>query len=144
MCPSNRFPANYLSLQGLRLLVVDNNVDCCDLITCFLQPYGVEVRTAYLARQALEIFEKWQPDILVSDIALPEEDGYDLIRQVRAKIGRQEEVLLAIAVTGYVNEKMLQDALFSGFDLWFTKPLNLQSFVATLSCWANSRPFVTV
>ena len=99
-----------------------------------LQPYGVEVQTASLAQQALKIFVQWQPDVLVSDIALPNEDGYTLIQQVRTKAGERGEVVLAIAVTGYANEKMLQRALCAGFDLWFTKPLNFDEFLAVLAC----------
>jgi CheY-like chemotaxis protein len=104
------------------------------LIIVLLQPYGVEVQTASLAQQALKIFVQWQPDVLVSDIALPNEDGYALIQQARTKAGERGEVMLAIAVTGYANEKMLQRALCAGFDLWFTKPLNFDQFLAVLAC----------
>ena len=65
----NGFPTNLPSLQGLRMLVVDNNIDTCDLMTLLLQPYGVEVQTAFLVQQALEVFVQWQPDILVSEVA---------------------------------------------------------------------------
>ncbi|GAB1538169.1 hypothetical protein NUACC21_08270 [Scytonema sp. NUACC21] len=73
MYPSNRFLNNLASLQGLQVLIVDNNVDCCDLMTILLQLYGVEVKQAFSVPQALEIFEQWQPYIVVSDIALPKE-----------------------------------------------------------------------
>jgi two-component system OmpR family response regulator len=73
------------SLQGLRVLVVDNNVDSCTLLSLLLQPYGVEVRTAQLAKQAFMLCMHWQPDVIVSDIALPEENGIALIQQVRAQ-----------------------------------------------------------
>lgn len=136
MYPNNKFPTNFQSLQGLRVLVVDNNADYCHLITVLLQPYGVQVQTASLAQQALKIFVQWQPDVLVSDIALPNEDGYALIQQVRTKAGERGEVVLAIAVTGYVNEKMLQRALCAGFDLWLIKPLDFDEFLAVLACLA--------
>jgi two-component system, OmpR family, response regulator len=136
MYTNNEFPTNFSSLQGLRVLVVDNNVDFCDLIALLLQPYDVEVQKAFSAQQALEIFGQWPPDVLVSDIALPKEDGYALIQQVRTNAGERGEVVLAIAVTGYVNEKMLQRALCAGFDLWFTKPLDLDEFVAVLATLA--------
>ena len=136
MYPNKRFPTNYPSLQGLRVLVVDNNIDFCDLMTLLLQSYGVEVQTASLAQQALEIFGQWQPDVLVSEIALPKEDSYALIQQVRTKAGERGEVVLAIAVTDYANEKMLQRALSAGFDLLFTKPLDLDEFIAVLACLA--------
>ncbi len=136
MYPKNRLTTNLQSLQGLRVLVVDDNVDFCDLIALLLQPYGVEVQTAFLAQPALKIFVQWQPDVLVSDIALPFEDGYDLIQQVRTSSGERGEVVLAIAVTSSANEKMLERALCAGFDLWFTKPLDVDEFLAVLGCLA--------
>lgn len=133
---NNRFLTNLPSLQGLRVLVVDNNVDCCVLLSVLLQWYGVEVQTASSVKLALEIFERWQPDILVSDIAFPGEDGYALIHQVRTKAGRGE-VVIAIAVTAYDSENMSQRGLCAGFDLWFSKPLDLDEFVAVLASLAT-------
>ncbi len=133
---NNGFPTNLPSLKGLRVLVVDNNADSGDLMTLMLQPYGVEVQVASLAQQALEIFVQWQPDVLMSEIALPEEDGFALIRQVRTKAGERGKEALAIAVTAYVTEQTRQRALSAGFDLWFTKPLHFDEFVAVLGCLA--------
>ncbi|WP_082127242.1 response regulator [Calothrix sp. 336/3] len=130
----NRCPINLSSLQGLRVLIVDDNVDFCYMITLLLQLYGVEVQTAFLAQPALKIFRQWQPDVLLSDIALPGEDGYTLIQQVRTKAGERGEAVLAIAVTAYVDENMLQRALNEGFDLWLTKPLDIDEFLTMLAC----------
>ncbi len=133
---SNRFLNNLSSLQGLQVLIVDNNVDCCDLMMLLLQLYGVEVRQAFSVPQALKIFEQWQPYIVISDISLPKEDGYALIEQVKSKAKERGQVVLAIAVTGYDNEEMCQRGLSAGFDLWFTKPLDIDEFVAVLACLA--------
>ncbi|MBD2449008.1 response regulator [Nostoc sp. FACHB-152] len=133
MYPSNRFLNNLSSLQGLQVLIVDDNVDFCDLMTILLQLYGVEVRQAFSVPQALEIFEQWQPYIVVSDIGLPKEDGYALIQQVKSKAKELGQVVLAIAVTGYDDEEMCQQGLSAGFDLWFTKPLDMDEFVAVLA-----------
>lgn len=136
MYPNNGLSTNFSSLQGLRVLVVDDNVDCCDLIKLLLQLYGVEVQTAFSVQQALKIFRQWQPDILVSDITLPQEDGFALIQQVRTKAGERGKVVLAIAITGYADEKMTKCALSAGFDLLFTKPLDFDEFLAVLACLA--------
>ncbi len=137
MYPNNRFLNNNLSaLQGLQVLMVDDDVDFCDLIMLLLQLYGVEVQQAFSVPQALEIFEQWQPYIVVSDIGLPKEDGYALIQKVKRKAKERGQVVLAIAVTGYVDEKMCERALSAGFDLWFTKPVDLDEFVAVLACLA--------
>ncbi|MCF2150259.1 response regulator [Desmonostoc muscorum LEGE 12446] len=136
MYPNNRFPTNLQCLQGLRVLVVDHNGDFSDSIALLLQPYGVEVQTASLTQQALEIFVQWQPDVLVSDIALSKEGGYPLIQQVRTQAGERGEAVLIIAVTGYANKKILQSPLYVGFDLLFTKPLDFNEFLAVLACLA--------
>jgi CheY-like chemotaxis protein len=98
-------PNNISSLQGLRMLVVDNNIDSCNLMTMLLQPYGVEVRVAFLVQQALELFMQWQPDVLVSEIALPKEDGFALIRQVRTLTVARGKETLALAVTAYAHKE---------------------------------------
>ncbi len=133
MYENNGFNTNFLCLQGLRVLVVDNNVDCCDLIELLLQSYDVEARKAFSAQQALDILTAWQPDILVSDIALPKVGGFALARQAKTlSAKRGKELLIVIAVTAYINEKMRQLAFSSGFDFWFTKPLELNKFLTVL------------
>ncbi len=99
----------------------------------------MEVQAASSVQKGLEIFVQWQPDVLVSDIALPNEDGYSLIHQLRTNAGEGGEVVLAIAVTGYVSEKMRLRGLGAGFDLWFTKPLDLDEFIGVLTCLAICR-----
>ncbi len=129
-----KFAINLPFLKGQRVLIVDNNVDSCDLIELLLRFYGVEVRKAFSAQEALKILLEWQPDILVSDVALPEIDGFVLVRQARTIAAERGKALLIIAVTAYINEETRQLALSSGFDCWFTKPLNLNDFVTVLSC----------
>ncbi|WP_416667215.1 response regulator [Egbenema bharatensis] len=132
MYSNNRFPSHSISLQGLRVLVVDNHVDSCDLIALLLQPYGVEVKTASLTRQVLKLLVQWRPDVLVSEIALPAVDGFALVQSVRTLTGKWGKEVPVIAVTAYVAEEMRQRALSSGFDQWLTKPLDLDEFVAVL------------
>jgi two-component system, OmpR family, response regulator len=134
MYTNNKFSTTFSSLQGLRVLVVDDNVDCCDLITLLLQLYGVEVEVAFSVQEALEIFKQWQPDVLVSDIAFPKEDGFALIQQLRTKAGEQGKVVLAIAVTGYADEKTLKLALSAGFNFLLTKPLDFDELLGVLAC----------
>lgn len=134
MSLDKRFPTNLPSLQGLRMLVVDNNIDSCDLMTALLQPYGMKVRVAFLVQEALTIFVQWQPDVLVSEIALPNEDGFALIRQVRTLTGMRGKEVLALAVTAYATQEIQKRALSAGFDLWFTKPLDFDEFLGVLSC----------
>jgi two-component system, OmpR family, response regulator len=77
---------------------------------------------------------------LVSEIALPEEDGFALIRHVRTLGGSWGEVVPVIAVTAYITKEMRQRALLCGFDHWLTKPLDLDAFVAVLASLAIRQP----
>jgi two-component system, OmpR family, response regulator len=139
MAKNNRFFDDFPFFQGLRVLFVDNNVDCCDLIEFMLKFYGVEVRKALLAQEALKILAQWQPDILVCEIALPEVDGFTLVQRARKITAGQGKVLLVIAVTAYMSEEMRHFALSGGFDRWFTKPLVLDDFLTVLAYWAIAR-----
>jgi two-component system OmpR family response regulator len=132
MDSNNRFPSHSICLQGLRVLVVDNHADSCDLIALLLQPYGVEVKTASLVEQVMELLVHWRPDVLVSEVALPDVDGFALVQLVRTRTGHWGKVVPVIAVTAYVAEEMRQRALSSGFDQWLTKPLDLDEFIAVL------------
>ncbi|MEH2173803.1 response regulator [Nostoc sp.] len=133
---NNRFPTHPSSLEGLRVLLVDNDVNFCNSLTPMLQSYGVKVQTAFLGEQALEIFEQWQPDILLNGISWPKEDSYALIHQVRTLTGERGKVVPAIALTGTVTEDMYQNALLAGFSLCFAKPVVIDDFVAVLGILA--------
>jgi CheY-like chemotaxis protein len=132
---NNRFPTNPSSLQGLRVLLVDNDVNFCNSLTPMLQSYGVSVQAAFLG-QALETFVQWQPDVLLSDISTPNKDGYALIHQVRTLTGERGKVVPAIALTSTVTEDMYQHALLAGFSLCLTKPVVVDDFVAVLGILA--------
>ncbi|MEH1888111.1 MAG: response regulator [Nostoc sp.] len=133
---NNRFPTNPSFIQGLRVLLVDNDVNFCNSLTLMLQSYGVKVQTAFLGEQALEIFEQWQPDILLNGISWPKEDAYTMIHQVRTLAGERGRVVPAIALTGAVTEDMYQRALLAGFSLCFAKPVVIDDFVAVLGILA--------
>ena len=133
---NNRFSTHPSFLQGLRILLVDNDVNFCNSFTPMLQSYGVSVQAAFLKEQALEIFVQWEPDVLLSDISTPNEDGYALIHQVRTLAGERGKVVPAIALTSTVTEDMYQHALLAGFSLCFAKPVVIDDFVAVLGILA--------
>ena len=79
---------NTSTLDGLRVLVVDDDLDSCAWMTCLLELYGIEVHSTLTVHQALAAFDELRPDLVLSDIAIPGEDGYSLLRQIRkSKIG---------------------------------------------------------
>ena len=125
-----------LSFQGLRLLVVDDEPDSRELLTLMFEQDGAEMIEAASASEALEALERLKPDILISDIKLPDEDGYSLIHKVRNLNAEQGGQIPAIALTGYAGEENCARALSAGFNRHVSKPFGLDELaevVATLA-----------
>ena len=126
-------------LDGLRVLAVDNDSDARDLIKTILTQYGAVVETAGSTSQALTFFERpeeWQPELLISDIEMPEADGYQLIRQLREMESRRGRRAPAIALTAYARTEDRLRSLSAGFDMHVTKPvepMELLTIVASLT-----------
>jgi CheY-like chemotaxis protein len=114
------------NLAGLRILVVDDEADARDLLAIRLQQYGADVITAPSAEAAMDTLarQKPRPDLIVSDIAMPGEDGYSLIRRVRAMEPEQGGRIPAIALTAYSRTKDRVQALAAGFQIHIPKPVN--------------------
>jgi signal transduction histidine kinase/CheY-like chemotaxis protein len=113
-------------LAGLRILVVDDEADARDLLAIRLQQYGAEVVTAASAESAMEELshQTRRPDLIVSDIAMPGEDGYSLIRRLRSMEPAEGGRIPAIALTAYSRTKDRVQALAAGFQLHMPKPVN--------------------
>ncbi|WP_250123229.1 response regulator [Chroococcidiopsis sp. CCMEE 29] len=103
------------SLDGLRVLVVDDEADIREFITTVLESYGIGVKAVASAAAALEELEQFHPDVLVSDIRMPNGDGYSLIRQIRALEAEQGSHIPAIALTAYLDEDR-EKALKAGYE----------------------------
>jgi CheY-like chemotaxis protein len=126
-------------LEGLRVLVVDDEQDARVLIQTILEKEGAEVKTVGSSREALAAFETFKPDVLVSDIGMPDEDGYALIRQVRARDKKQGGAIPAVAVSAYVGEDNRRQALAAGFQLHVAKPVDPEELVAVVQSLAEKR-----
>jgi len=109
-------------LRGRRVLAVDDDESTRDLVATMLVMYGVSVRTAARATQAMQVLANWNPDVLLADIAMPGEDGYELIRRIRA-LPPPLGSIPAVALTGYTDPHSVQRAFASGFDAHLGKPL---------------------
>ncbi len=112
------------SLSGLRLLIVDDEADAREVMRFMLERGGAQVRVADSAAQALDAIRDERPDLLISDIGMPVEDGYVLVRRLRAMeegLGRR---LPAIALTAYASEEDTRRALAAGFDAHLSKPVD--------------------
>jgi CheY-like chemotaxis protein len=94
--------------------------------------YGVSVRTAGRAGQAIEILSSWRPDVLLADLAMPGEDGYALVRRVRA-LPPPLGTIPAVALTAYTDPQSVQHAFAAGFDAHLGKPLEPHVLADALS-----------
>ena len=120
-------------LEGLRVVVVDDDVDARDLLATVLLQRSAEVFVAASAAEALELVRRELPDALISDIAMPEEDGYMLIARVRALPEDRGGKTTSIAVTAYAGRADRKRALDAGFDAHYSKPVDIDSLVRELA-----------
>jgi CheY-like chemotaxis protein len=107
---------------GKKILVVEDDLLTGEVMRMTLEKEGFEFRLASKAKQALAILEDWIPDIIISDIGLPDEDGYSLIKKIRSLPQIQQAATPAIALTGYGKEEG-ERALAAGFQVFKNKPI---------------------
>ena len=125
-------PENLPDIEGLSILAVDDEADARELISTILRRTGARVVTAASAREALEELDRSTPDVLVSDIGMPEADGYSLIRQVRQRPADRGGNVPAIALTAYVREEDRNRMIHAGFTAHVPKPLEPPELIRTI------------
>ncbi|MEH2362833.1 hybrid sensor histidine kinase/response regulator [Nostoc sp.] len=123
---------NSLLLTGLRVLVVEDDDDSRDFITFVLEQDGAFVIPVSSAFEALQTLAEVKPDVLVSDIGMPDMDGYMLIHEVRTWTPEQGGEIPAIALTAFARNDDQQEALKAGFQLHLSKPLNPEELIAAI------------
>jgi signal transduction histidine kinase len=122
-------------LDNVRVLVVEDEADTRDVLRTILQQCGSQVRTAHSAAEAMRVLSTWKPDVLVSDVGMPGEDGYALIARVRALSNEEGGAVPAVALTAYAKEEDRERAIRAGFQIHVAKPVEprgLASVVADL------------
>ncbi|MHC5613088.1 MAG: hybrid sensor histidine kinase/response regulator [Nostoc sp.] len=125
---------NYLpKLDGLRVLIVDDEAEARHLLTTILREYGTQVIAAASACEALLALQQFHPHVLVSDISMPQEDGYTLIRKVRALPTDEGGRIPAVALTAYTRAEDRTQALLAGFQLYVPKPVNPGELAAVIA-----------
>ena len=127
---------NALSLEGLNVLFVDDQPDARELVSELFRHYGATVTAVADTGEAYRLFQAAPPDVLVSDIGLPDNDGYSLIRKVRELPAKRGGRVPAVAVTGFARAEDSKKALAEGFQVFLTKPVEpaeLVSLVASLA-----------
>ncbi|QYO64692.1 response regulator [Leptolyngbya sp. 7M] len=121
------------SLDCIQVLVVEDHNDTRDFITMVLQESGAEVTAVASVQEAIEYLEQFNPHVLVSDIGMPSEDGYNLIRKVRDRESDRGNQIPAIALTAYARAEDQARALAAGFQMHVPKPVEPQELVAVVA-----------
>jgi PAS domain S-box-containing protein len=124
------------SLDGLRVLVVDDEADAREFVIAVLSSYGIRARAVASAAEALEELEEFRPDVLLSDIRMPDGDGYSLIRQIRALEAKQGRHLPAAAMTAYFDEDG-EKAIAAGFEAHLHKLAQPANWIETVAALAE-------
>ncbi|MUG98768.1 PAS domain S-box protein [Scytonema sp. UIC 10036] len=125
--------AQSVDLSQLRILVVDDDEDMRDLVQVILEQQGAQVTLAASAAEALMLFERQPPDIVISDIGMPDMDGYMLMEQIRKRSPEQGGLIRAIALTAYAGEYDQRQALKVGFQKHIPKPVEPEALVNAIS-----------
>jgi PAS domain S-box-containing protein len=124
-------------LDNLRVIVIEDEPDARDLLVAVLDECGAEVRAAASAAEGMELLEQREPDVLISDIEMPYEDGYSLIKKVRALPAERGGHVLAIALTAHARNDDRLRALSLGFDAHVTKPMDPMELVTVIASLAR-------
>jgi PAS domain S-box-containing protein len=128
---------NSPSLEGVRVLLVDDLAEARELITFALISKGAEVRAAESADEGLSTLGEWQPDVILSDIAMPGEDGYSFIRRVRKLSEEKGGTIPAAALTAYVGGKERLKSIESGYQAYITKPVEWSELIMIVASLAG-------
>jgi PAS domain S-box-containing protein len=126
-------------LEGVRVLVVEDDADARELLALTLEVSGAEVNAVESVQEALRNLELFKPDVLLSDIGMPVESGYDLIRQVRLLSGESRDIP-AVALTAFATDKDRQLALAAGFQIHLAKPVEPNALVKAIEKLTNGKP----
>jgi len=121
------------SLEGLRILIIDDETDALDLISVELAQQGAKVTAVSNAEDALKALENSEFDLLISDIGMPNTDGYELIRQIRAQEGSRHQRIPAVALTAYARVQDRMRAIMAGFNTHVPKPVEANELLTVVA-----------
>lgn len=126
------------ALDGMQVLVVDDDPDTGDLMQAMLTDYGVQVRVVTSVSEAIALMDQFKFDVLVSDIAMPGEDGYHLIHQIRQHEADSNSHIPAIALTAFASEEDRAQSRLAGFEKHLSKPVEPTKLAKVLAQLAST------
>jgi PAS domain S-box-containing protein len=129
--------ANQAGLEGLKILIVDDEPDTLDLITVELAQHGAKITGVGNAEDALKALAESQFDVLISDIGMPKMDGYDLIRQIRQREAGKDQRIPAVALTAYARIQDRMQAIVAGYSTHIAKPVDANELVTIVASLAG-------
>ncbi|HEY8563413.1 MAG TPA: response regulator [Pyrinomonadaceae bacterium] len=119
-------------LSGIRVLIVDDDADTCEMLTFALKLLGAETQASQSVAEAFDSLAAWNPDILLTDINMPDEDGYSLIGKLRTLTHKNGVEIPAIALTALARPEDTEQALNAGFHLHLSKPVDIEELAAAI------------
>lgn len=129
-----------LELDGVRVVVVEDDPDSRDMLVAIFAAAGADVSSAASAEEGFDLVSLTSPQLLVSDIAMPDEDGYSLMRRVRASELAQGGSIPAIALTAFTSDDARRSALRAGFSLHMSKPVDPPAILAAAKRLTEAPP----
>jgi CheY-like chemotaxis protein len=125
-------PPRLARLDGMRVMIVEDEPSTSEALQMLFSSCGAEARVANSAAEALELLEVWVPDVLLSDIAMPGQDGYSLIRTIRLRPIEKGGGVPAVALTAYakIDDRVL--ILGAGFQMYLSKPADPNELIAVV------------
>ena len=125
--------AETIDLDGVRVLIVDDHADSRDLFATVLSRRGAEVTAVDSVREGLAAARRVRPDVIVCDLAMPGDDGFALIREIRSRPGDQGSVVPAVALTAYARPEDRERALAAGFQVHLSKPVEPRALLEAVA-----------
>ena len=120
-------------LDEVRVLLVEDNTETLDMLKVIFEESGAEVIAATSVDEALDALDRFGPNVLVSDITMPDRDGYDLVREVRSRAPERGGKIPAVALTAYVRAEDRVRVLSAGFQMHVAKPIDPNDLIAAVA-----------
>ena len=122
-----------IELGGVRVLIVDDDADTCEMLTFALNQWGAQARASGSVTEAFTSIDEWRPDVLLTDINMPGEDGYSLINRLRSLTPEKGANIPAIALTAMARPEDSEQALSAGFQLHLAKPVDIEELAEAIA-----------